>query len=383
MQTQHDTSLLDEVVKSFANQVNAPAKMLDEASGRRTLDTEAQAAKARAQAQQSLIKAHGTRAMTMAIAACIPIVAIGIAGWLIGMAISNVVVEASDYSSQAEITDELNTANGTPLPRPKDHLAVSNEIITTNFSLFREAEVNIDGSYYTVTAGHHFENENDASFSHAWCYTRKYIDGLELDISLGSLSTGAAPTLLEVSERTMKMAQIDELDIERLYQSCPWMEGPAKQVNTRTRVSTTFSFHDEVTKETVDRLVHALNNGATTVELRSPGGDMEQAIRAFGALEEHQVTTIATGECASACSLMFIAGAKREVRPFGSIGVHQWASEDGAVADADAQLMSAQIVAIVNRAGVSPDFFIAASTTPYDKMRWLTTQELLDWRVVI
>ncbi|WP_077033563.1 RDD family protein [Pelomonas sp. KK5] len=66
--------------------------------------------------------------------------------------------------------------------------------------------------------------------------------------------------------------------------------------------------------------------GLRTVELDSPGGRLAEAERMVDLLKARGVATRATGPCESACTLVFLAGSKRELRPEGRLGFHRASS---------------------------------------------------------
>ena len=118
------------------------------------------------------------------------------------------------------------------------------------------------------------------------------------------------------------------------------------------------------------------------IEFNSPGGSLNDAIRGYQALKTANVQTLVTGECASACSVLFLAGQQRAVQPAARLGVHQWRSVKQPADEAEAQSLSGALVALFKDAGVSEEFFIAGSRAPSSSMYWLTMHELRNWGVV-
>lgn len=59
------------------------------------------------------------------------------------------------------------------------------------------------------------------------------------------------------------------------------------------------------------------------VELSSPGGRLREAERMAGALKAHRHEVRAVGTCASACTLVFLAGSPRQLAPEGQLGFHR------------------------------------------------------------
>ena len=76
-----------------------------------------------------------------------------------------------------------------------------------------------------------------------------------------------------------------------------------------------------------DRLTALLASPAARdlkrVELSSPGGRLREAERMASALKTHRHEARAVGTCASACTLVFLAGNPRQLAPEGQLGFHR------------------------------------------------------------
>ncbi len=377
MRTQHDTQMLESVVRSISDKIAEPARQFREASARLSKEVEAEAQvkmeHAAAKSKRHILIAEGIRLLLILFAAAILVLAIGFAVSLV-------------LKAQPE-TQELSTALEAPverLPWPdvgQEEKSVDGGVITTDFSIFRETSVMLDGTEFPVMAGHSFKHEEDQTFDTAWCYSNTYADGLNLRISLGNLEPGGVPQKAFVSNATLSKAGISKDDADKLFRNCPWLNGNPNtgQVRTNTRK---YSFNGEVTAESVDALIDAVNKGAEVIEFSSPGGLVDEAIRGHAVLRASNVATVATGSCASSCTILFLGGSQREVTRSGSIGVHQWRTEVGVSDDADAQLTSAVLVSLFSSAGVSEEFFVAGATTPSNQLYQLSSTELSQWGVV-
>jgi hypothetical protein len=104
-------------------------------------------------------------------------------------------------------------------------------------------------------------------------------------------------------------------------------------------------------------------------------------MRAFEALRRTEVDTIVDGTCASACSILFLAGDTREVPAHSKLGVHQWVSLNNEANEAETQLFAAEMIELLKRAGVEENLFIQAAKTPPSSMYWLSQEELKAWGV--
>ncbi len=63
--------------------------------------------------------------------------------------------------------------------------------------------------------------------------------------------------------------------------------------------------------------------GLKRVELESPGGRVREAERMAQAVKQHGHAVRAVGTCASACTLVFLAGSPRQLSPEGQLGFHR------------------------------------------------------------
>lgn len=128
-------------------------------------------------------------------------------------------------------------------------------------------------------------------------------------------------------------------------------------------------------------------SGARVVTFNSNGGNVHAAmafgrtIRALG-LETVQLRA---AECASACALAFVGGARRTAEP-GSIGVHQSsfpgdAALDGHEAVAAVQAMTAEIMTYLIEMGVDPKLLQLSLSIPSSDIRYLTAGEMMQFGV--
>lgn len=105
-------------------------------------------------------------------------------------------------------------------------------------------------------------------------------------------------------------------------------------------------------------------------------------MRGFSVLKGKDIEAVVTGECSSACTLLFLAGQSRSITQEGSVGVHQWRTVGSETNESEAQLLSGTLVALMREAGGSEDFFIAGSFVPPDEILWLSHDQLRDWGVL-
>ena len=83
-------------------------------------------------------------------------------------------------------------------------------------------------------------------------------------------------------------------------------------------------YGEGVTLKRIDAALRAIGERDVTVYINSPGGDMFEGIAIYHRLQEHshQVTTKVLGMAASAASIVFLAGEKREVASSAFLMIH-------------------------------------------------------------
>lgn len=110
----------------------------------------------------------------------------------------------------------------------------------------------------------------------------------------------------------------------------------------------------------------------TTLRLASPGGRVVEARELSQIVGARGLTTIADGNCASACTVVFMAGRDRVITPASTLGFHRYRSPDKEQLEAEENMT-------IDRRYFStrglPDWFIdRAFTTPNSTM-WRPTRE--------
>jgi hypothetical protein len=129
-----------------------------------------------------------------------------------------------------------------------------------------------------------------------------------------------------------------------------------------------------------------LTTGAKIVTFDSNGGNILAAIAYGRVIRALGLSTfeLRSAQCASACALAFMGGVVRKAEP-GSIGVHQASFSDGAIngqaATAAVQSMTALIMSYLIEMGVDPRLLQLSLSVPSSDMRYLTTQEMDDYKV--
>lgn len=83
-------------------------------------------------------------------------------------------------------------------------------------------------------------------------------------------------------------------------------------------------YGEGVTVNRIDAALRAIGDKPVTVYINSPGGDMFEGIAIYNRLREHsqEVTTKVLGMAASAASIVYLAGAKRQVASSAFLMIH-------------------------------------------------------------
>ncbi|MCV2890672.1 COG3904 family protein [Ruegeria aquimaris] len=393
MREQHDTKMLEQVINAISQRLETPAREIRAASDRlsqaSTARTHEAVAAADASARTALLKAQAHRAF-------IVLTGVSMLALAIGFAVSLVLDAGAERISRAEpspveVAAPAPAPAPTPapaavwpnMPEPSGGTGSEEAVVTTNFTLFREKEIKLGTRLFEVIAGHHFNKGTDTQFENAWCYISEFADGMTVRVSLGNKLPSASPQIEAPNASELSKVGISRADHLALFNACPWLDGnPDLAAATPDPSGAAYVFSGEVTAQSVDRLIEAVDNGASRVLFNSPGGSLEDAMRGFSALKDKDIDAVVTGECSSACTLLFLAGQSRSITQEGSVGVHQWRSVGAQTNEGDAQLLSGTLVALMKEAGVSEDFFIAGSSVPPDEILWLSRDQLRDWGVL-
>jgi hypothetical protein len=124
------------------------------------------------------------------------------------------------------------------------------------------------------------------------------------------------------------------------------------------------------------RFVQALpaNASFTGILLQSPGGNLSEGVRLASTIRDRRITTGVANMCASACFLMFAAGANKVVFDNARVGVHS-ASMHG-VETVTSQAVTTLMARMAAELNVPPAIIGRMVTTPPDQMAWLSREEL-------
>ena len=129
----------------------------------------------------------------------------------------------------------------------------------------------------------------------------------------------------------------------------------------------------------VDKFMSELDSNpqVRVVVLDSPGGHIAVGRRLADEISRRRLDTLTTTQCASSCTIAFIAGQRRMIGPRATLGFHSLSAVfDGGKADFLVQLSTQKNDEILRRAGVPDDFIQRIDATPGTEL-WTPTMEEL------
>ncbi|MBV8033862.1 hypothetical protein [Roseateles sp.] len=120
--------------------------------------------------------------------------------------------------------------------------------------------------------------------------------------------------------------------------------------------------------------------GLKRVELSSPGGRLREAERMAGALKEHRHEARAVGTCASACTLVFLAGNPRHLAPEGQLGFHR--ASTGTYNPVFEELANQQLAKTYRELGLPQSMIEKTLRTPSNSMWFVSRDELQAYALI-
>jgi hypothetical protein len=213
----HDVSLVEQAISGRQRRLDAVFERVRAAEARLGVRADAEAGSLRAPARVAELMAQGRRALLFGVAAALVILAIGIAARLA----QRPPAPPAPAPAAAAWPAPLREGVAAPPDRP--------DVIVRDYVIFSEARTTVAGTEFLVMAGHRFETEQAESFSTAWCYTKRFVGGVEVNLALGDLAPGGipAPTPATLSDGSRRTMGLSAADAAALFRHCPWLQvGP-------------------------------------------------------------------------------------------------------------------------------------------------------------
>lgn len=114
--------------------------------------------------------------------------------------------------------------------------------------------------------------------------------------------------------------------------------------------------------------------GLKRVELVSPGGRVREAERMAAAMKAHHQEARAVGTCASACTLVFLAGEPRHLAPEGQLGFHR--ASTGTYNPVFEELANQALAKTYRQLGLPESMIDKTLSTPSRSMWYVPREEL-------
>jgi hypothetical protein len=114
-----------------------------------------------------------------------------------------------------------------------------------------------------------------------------------------------------------------------------------------------------------------------TLRLQSPGGRIAEARGLVTVVWRYALATAARGDCASACTLVFIAGHRRELAPQARLGFHGYALRSPVFGMLDPAAEMARDRVIFRAGGVDAAFLDRAMAVPHQTMWFPDRDDLI------
>ena len=275
----------------------------------------------------------------------------------------------------------------------------SEDIITTDYSIFRNRTVTLAGRQWEISAGHQFDSERDPNWKRAWCYTIVEVSGVTVRVNLADRESPIAKPLAPLaSTETMRQVQLGPLEALTLATKCPWLdekkysltdfEAPAGTQNPFNVTDAKFSLNGRILSFSgsigEDFLKELQKREFDVLEIDSPGGLLAIAIDAGRWLRSTGKQVKVVGNCLSACIFVLAGGVKRSAEASAHIGVHRFYSIGPASKDdtENAQIVASNIIRFLSDMGVDDELFHAMSATPAADMLYLDRSKLMGWRLL-
>lgn len=118
-----------------------------------------------------------------------------------------------------------------------------------------------------------------------------------------------------------------------------------------------------------------------TFELASPGGRLVEAQRIVELVRQRGGNTRAVGDCQSACTLVFLAGAKRQLMPGAQLGFHR--ASTGTFNPAFDEIANQELARVYRRMELPEDYIQQTLKTPARRMWYPSSEDLVRHALIL
>lgn len=100
------------------------------------------------------------------------------------------------------------------------------DAVVSDYTKFLTRDTQFLGGSWTLTSGHHFNDENSPTWDKAWCYTRRLINGVDVNIELvNRLSPVSKPQAPVSPAETLASVGLNDDSARELAGKCAWLDG--------------------------------------------------------------------------------------------------------------------------------------------------------------
>jgi hypothetical protein len=191
---------------------------------------------AEAAAHDKIARASGFRRLATGAAIAIAAIGIGIGVWLIfdrdklpGDTETANEQKTPPATEDREIPSKEDEPDPVPEPIPSEPAPPPQEKEATpdqyDFEKFITTTIQFQGETWELVAGHHFKDEKDPNFQRAWCYTRRLVNGIDINVDIATRETPTAKPFAPVAapETLATVGLNDDLALQ-LATKCKWID---------------------------------------------------------------------------------------------------------------------------------------------------------------
>ncbi|RWB40286.1 MAG: hypothetical protein E5W15_08100 [Mesorhizobium sp.] len=99
------------------------------------------------------------------------------------------------------------------------------DVVTVDFTKFANKTVDFQGDKWELISGHHFKDEKDSSWDTAWCYSRRVVGGVDLNVELvNRLGPETKPISPISTPETLAQVGLTDATAKQLATNCAWLD---------------------------------------------------------------------------------------------------------------------------------------------------------------
>ncbi|KUM27539.1 hypothetical protein AU467_16695 [Mesorhizobium loti] len=135
-------------------------------------------------------------------------------------------LDPSDTTTQPKSDRANPPKEAKPVDPPPVPLPSKPDKVTEDFNKFLTKEVDFGGAHWTLTSGHYFTEENDPTWDRAWCYTRRLVNGVDVNTDLvNRVTPTATPQAPIAPPATLASVGLNDDSARELASKCAWLDG--------------------------------------------------------------------------------------------------------------------------------------------------------------